>query len=108
MPSDRSETRTCLGCDYTGTDVGLTSSGPRCLGCFMYGDKKDKKPPTPAPRETPTDGDVLMPKDVLGAGEFRDAFKKAVPPRGADTASWVNGYCAGWTACEAALRGKGE
>lgn len=47
-------------------------------------------------------------EDVPGAAEFRDAFKKAVPPRGADLASWVNGYCAGWIACYAALRRGGE
>lgn len=58
MPSDRSETRTCLGCGYVGTDVGLTSSGPRCLGCFMYGDKKPAAP-TPAPREE-THGEVVL------------------------------------------------
>ena len=47
-------------------------------------------------------------EDVPGAAEFREAFKKAAPPRGADLASWVNGYCAGWTACYAALRRGGE
>lgn len=29
----------CGSCGRTGK-VGLTSSGPRCIGCFMYGDKR--------------------------------------------------------------------
>jgi hypothetical protein len=59
-------------------------------------------PKAPPRMPAPADADPLMPKDVPGAAAFRDAFKKAVPPRGADHVSWVNGYCAGWIACEKA------
>jgi hypothetical protein len=60
-------------------------------------------PTPPAPADDASGAEAMMPKDVPGAAEFRDAFKAAVPPRGADHASWVNGYCAGWIACEKAF-----
>lgn len=55
--------------------------------------------PLPAP------DDVAMPDEVPSAGAFREAFKNAALPRGADYASWASGYCAGWTAAERAAKG---
>lgn len=58
----------------------------------------------PLPPAAP-EGEVERPDEVPSAGAFREAFKNATLPRGADSASWAGGYCAGWTAAERAAKG---
>jgi len=58
--------------------------------------------PSPASECLPAKCAETTAAEVPSAQAFRDSFSKAAPCAGADHASWVNGYCRGWMACEVA------